>query len=593
MFSKLSYSQKRIVVCNEPRIIVKACPGSGKTYSVTARLARLLKCNRLSKHQGIAALSFTNTACDEIRKGLKENFGINDFGYPNYVGTIDSFVNNFIFLPYGHLVMNCNDRPEIVGTEFNKWYEFDASKRHSYSRKISDPNFYFDKVSFNMNNELLRLFPYQTYIFGKGDWDIQKKVNGEYKKVISDLIEVKKIHFKKGKAIQADANYFANKILKNYPLISNNLAKRFPILMIDEAQDTTEIQMSIIDTLDKSGVESIILVGDPNQAIFEWNTADAELFNEKYESKDWFKLKLIENRRCSSNICNALNCFFQDSMTSISQYKDYSKTPKIIGYNLDNSSILDIYCSFIDNCNELFISDENLAVVYRGRSFGELFFGFANENLYDENSPWESKFYYVRDIIHGKYLIEKGILKNGFKLIEKGYHKWKNGLPYISSNYLREEVNKFGYKKYRELLFTFLNELPDIYDKNLITWITEVKQKTGYDFKIKFSKGNIPIPSLFHSENSSHIPFYINTIHSVKGKSFDAVLLFLRKDSATKDYKNLINTKYKESDVQKNKKDKEEIRIVYVACSRPRKLLWIAVPYENVELWTSFLSRSN
>lgn len=268
-----------------------------------------------------------------------------------------------------------------------------------------------------------------------------------------------------GKAHQADANYFSEKILKRYPIISQNLVKRFPIIIIDEAQDTTEVQMSLINTLDKCGIESLMLIGDPDQAIFEWNTAEADLFNEKYESNDWFKLKLIENWRSSSNICNVLNCFFQGNMISISKYKNYQKHPEILGYNGDGDSILDIYCKFIDKCTELLISDENLAIVYRGRSFGEKVFGFIDENAYNEDSPWENKYYYVRDIIHGKYLIEKGILKDGFELIEKGYHKWKNGLPYVSYNYLKEEVNKLGYMEYRELIFKFLNELPLVHDK--------------------------------------------------------------------------------------------------------------------------------
>ena len=62
MLEKLSPSQREIVNCPDRRIVVKACPGSGKTFSVTARLAKLLCNNELNKHQGIAAISFTHTA---------------------------------------------------------------------------------------------------------------------------------------------------------------------------------------------------------------------------------------------------------------------------------------------------------------------------------------------------------------------------------------------------------------------------------------------------------------------------------------------------------------------------------------------------
>jgi DNA helicase II / ATP-dependent DNA helicase PcrA len=589
MFSKLSFSQKRIVVCQEPRIIVKACPGSGKTYSVTARLARLLQSNKLSEHQGIAVLSFTNNACDEIGTGLKENFGINNIGYPNFVGTIDSFVNNYIFLPFGHLEMHCTDRPEIVGTEYNKWFEYDAHKKNYDQTKIIDPDYFFDKVSFHDSSKKervpIRLIHASCFDFSWGN--ITNK-DGAYCKKIKDIISSKDKHFRLGKANQADANYFANRILMNYPLIPQSLARKFPIIIIDEAQDTTEIQMSIIDILDKNGVKCLMLIGDPDQAIFEWNTANAELFIEKWANPDWFQLELKENRRCSTNICNVLNNFFHGEMISVSKYKDYVKAPIILGHDSNNDSILSIYCKFIDKCTDLSIPEDNIAVVYRGNKFGETYFGIADRNTFNVDSPWVNKYYYVRDITYGKYLIEKGILKDGYKLIEKGYNKWESGLAYISSKYLKEKVNREGYKKYRGSIFNFLDELPEISEKDLNTWITEIKEKLGYDFKINSGKGNILISSLFHGHNDKDLPSYINTIHSVKGKSLDAILVFLKKDSATKDYKNLLNTNLK-----KDKKDMEEIRVVYVACSRPRKLLWIAVPNQDVELWKTFLQVQN
>ncbi|MDD2245722.1 MAG: UvrD-helicase domain-containing protein [Proteiniphilum sp.] len=79
MFERLSPTQREIVNCPDNRIVVKACPGSGKTFSVTARPARLLNNNELNKHQGISAISFTHTVCDEIRKGIQK-FGKTHFG---------------------------------------------------------------------------------------------------------------------------------------------------------------------------------------------------------------------------------------------------------------------------------------------------------------------------------------------------------------------------------------------------------------------------------------------------------------------------------------------------------------------------------
>ena len=159
---------------------------------------------------------FTNTACEVIQKELKETFGCRNIGYPSFIGTIDSFINTYIFLPYAHLEMRCNCRPEIVGTVYNKWFDYDSSQR-GYGGKIIDPNYFIDKVSFNLNGNPIPLVPAQEFNFS---WSKIRKTNGQYRKNITDIIDAKQTHFAQGKANQTDANYFAVKILNKYPAIA-------------------------------------------------------------------------------------------------------------------------------------------------------------------------------------------------------------------------------------------------------------------------------------------------------------------------------------------------------------------------------------
>lgn len=70
---QLSAQQQAVVDCTEPRIVVKACPGSGKTFSVAARMAKLLQENNLSRHQGIAALSLPTQHVRLYKKKLKRH----------------------------------------------------------------------------------------------------------------------------------------------------------------------------------------------------------------------------------------------------------------------------------------------------------------------------------------------------------------------------------------------------------------------------------------------------------------------------------------------------------------------------------------
>lgn len=595
MPSKLSIAQKRIVVCKSPKIIVKACPGSGKTFSVAARLARLLQSNDLGRHQGIAVLSFTNTACTEIKKKLKEEFGIKEeIGYPHFIGTIDSFINNFIFFPYGHLEMRCKGRPEIVGTQFNKWHEYDFSlTKYAIKNGISlvrerDPRYYFDKVSFDQKSNLLRLMPYQSYTFGKTDWDNHHKVDGSFKKCILDLMNMKKAIFREGKANQADANYIAYKTIKNKSTIGENLVERFPIIIIDEAQDSTEIQMSIIDFLIKYGLKNIMLIGDPDQAIFEWNTANPELFKKKWDDEEWHRLELKENYRSSTHICNLLNSFYGNTIVSKANDKECLEIPKLIGHNNSDKPIKDIQQQFYDECSRLGIPDDESAIVYRGRRFGENFFGLEQETSDNKESPWVKNNYYVRDIAHGKYLIEIGYFKAGIKLLEKGYLKRQLDKVTLSGKEIQEYKDEKGFRVFRKELFDFIEKLGIIKENTLKSW-QQVTKNNGVDLKIDPKRADLKIEKLFQYDETTNQDRYINTIHSVKGMSKDAILVFLNKDTASKNYSTILHPSYSEPDLDKRNKDHEEIRVVYVAVSRPRKILWIAVHSHDVVLWSDYL----
>ena len=109
---------------------------------------------------------------------------------------------------------------------------------------------------------------------------------------------------------------------------------------------------------------------------------------------------------------------------------------------------------------------------------------------------------------------------------------------------------------------------------------------------IVLSRSDVKVEKLFYYDEATNQDKYINTIHSVKGMSLDAILVFLNKDSASKNYSTILNPRYSEPNLEKRNKDYEEIRVVYVAFSRPRKLLWIAAPSDDVECWSEYLGLS-
>jgi superfamily I DNA/RNA helicase len=91
-------------------IDVQACPGSGKTTLIAAKLILLAKKWR-SQHRGICVLSHTNVAKDEIieriqRSKTKEAQAL--LSYPHFIGTIQEFVHRFLALPYIRSNSACN-----------------------------------------------------------------------------------------------------------------------------------------------------------------------------------------------------------------------------------------------------------------------------------------------------------------------------------------------------------------------------------------------------------------------------------------------------------------------------------------------------
>jgi len=582
----LSEKQQNIVDANG-KVVVKACPGSGKTYSVAARIADKLKKDNFT-HQGIAAISFTNTAWKEINEKLTSDFDISTpLPYPHFVGTLDSFFNHYVFLPYGHLVMKCSRRPEIVGKHCHNRIEWSNPRKYNGKNCIYiDPLEHFENVSFDKSGQLIPVSALSVFNFS---WMKQHKKDGTYIKKIQDILEVKNEYILKGYANQSDANYFTLQIFKKYPLIAENIASRFPVFIIDEAQDTNDIQMDIIDSLVRNGLNEIMLVGDPNQAIFEWNNANSQLFKDKYD--EWTKITLDENRRSSQNICDCSNFFIGENISiplEGGDIKAYSKIPEIIEVDYSNADVQDdIIQPFLDECCKADIELDKIAILYRSKSFQKY---FESEKIEFKDLPWETEAIYLRDIVQGKYLIDSGDIKQGFKLIEQGFLKAKKEQHHIKREDIQKIIDRIGYVKYKTLLFKFIDQLPNS-DKILKEWLIEASpifKKYKIEVNIKKTKWNVHLERLFATSNTSH-PYYYGTIHSAKGCTFDAVLLLLSDKAGQSNFSTLLEKEYGKL----TSGQKEEVRNVYVAITRPRKILNIAVPKKDIALWEAKLKISN
>lgn len=560
MYDSLTAKQREIVFDKAGKFVVRACPGSGKTYCVSARLSRLI--NSWDKnYQGIASLSFTNVAWQEIEKKYKEIFNTaSSINYPHFLGTIDGFINKYIFLPFGHLVLKCHQRPILVGEPHGIWT----------GRFFSDS--FFDNLTFNINGELYALNP---RLMPK-NWNNNAQITGAKNRLI-----------KAGYANQSDANYFAMKILEQYPQIAKSLAMRFPTIIVDEAQDTSEIQMKIIDLLIANGLNEVMLVGDPDQAIFEWNDARPDLLIEKFNA--WpDSIILNENRRSSQNICNythKVSSLAEASVSVNDEIKEFDFQPKVITYT--TATLPGIVTSFVQECVAKGIeeNEKNISILYRSK-------GLINEITGVAEIPFNAKVWsthnsYTKDFARGKFLYDQGEFKKGFKQIEKAIVKIYKDLSHCREEDIENIINEMGFINFRTAVFDFINLLPPT-NIAIGAWVTQANTNFAganieKELQIENAGKALTFQQLFLNENdkAAQFNYRLGTVHSAKGETFDATLLILKSKGIGQAYKTMLRNNVSIS-------DSEELRIAYVGMTRPRKILVLAVPDEgNKTAWES------
>lgn len=544
------------------RVILKSCPGSGKTYVVAKKMIKEIS-EWKYKNSGVALLSFTNVASEEAKNRIKELSNISVVCYPHFIGTIDSFISKYLYMPFGHLIMKCKDKPKLIQEESLNMDGFMKQKwkRECYSNCCSITNFYIDidGVMKDTNNKLS-----QCCVSGKKPCDTLKREM-----------------YTKGLGTYMDMTIVALKILKSYPEIGRLLANKFPTLIVDEAQDTSEYQMEIIDLLVSYGVGNIMLIGDPDQAIYEWRDADPSVFIKKYDDKNEWKAKLLnDNFRCSQNICNATKVF--SSLDSISRACGETSVcklkPTIYFYERNNNS-KEAIDYFLNKCkeNDIQISSENVAVLVRGRS------GLVGKDYSMINNLWQSEGASI--FSQAAYERDLGNLKRALKLVE-------NGLKYYyidsSRNFINiddEKIEKeIGLNVWKKVIFEVCKEMPSS-NTELNKWVNLIEEflekvSNKYelniqdDAKIKIKSRDNKLPDFkqqpiknFYIKSIKTEEYLNSTIHSVKGKTFDAVLLIISS-----------NGKLTANKLNKAEINSEEIRTGYVAMTRARQLLVVAFP---------------
>lgn len=568
------------------KVVLKACPGSGKTTIISYKLHTLLEGDyNEKKAEGIACLSFTNVAKDEINQKYIE-FSKKGLTYPNVVSTIDSFINTYITLPFYYLLKKGEyQRPTILDenqhlNEFwiNDLWTYDQVKRR--------------KVPKHQNKEgkyLINIYPPS---------DIQRDINGVYTfkgnipksenvdlNIFNDYAgTIKKWQFNHNVLTNYDSTKFALNILNDFPQVCKGLARRFGYIIVDEAQDTSEIQHAIFEKLIENGLCNIELIGDPYQSLYSWRDAKPKVFMDKYFDSNWLGLDLSDNWRSTQKIINIYSRLRKSTDENIlAKIKSEIEHPI---YILTFKPDMEIQA--LEKYNELCLCYKHNQVVTRGIKLSEKLSGVSeNKDIFWKNDL-------ASKIIDSIAYLEKGNMKLAIDTF-----RWS----IVNLVYFNEKLN---YKEKREKLKELKNDyhlnselnqlLIEFSDFNvtLAEWTLKTSErltvffalKKPFDFELKrgaFSSKHKKLMIDLFSDKKNKWDFPISTIHKVKGMTLDTTLLFLHKT------RNSISL----ADIVKPIGElTEKQTMIYVAMSRPRHLLAIAIE-ESIDINDVFKALGN
>lgn len=298
-----------------------ACAGSGKT-EVLGMKAAFEICRWKQRSSGIAVLTFTNEAANTIKQRVRL-FYPHDIRSVHYIGTFASFVHGYIAQKFGYeffqATSEMSDRSFSVIDKNTKIYDnawlnnykldFPIPPRMSpvyanqLSFRLSDSKWYI-YLGENTSTEISEYYNQPAVL--ENIEKIRKQQNKaylfKYDFFESKIIECKKKFWRDGFATFEDMNLIAKRCLKSDVIVSL-LAKKFPVIMVDECQDLSFVELEILGLLKNAG-SSIHYIGDLNQAIYSFKDAQPQYLMKQISEMGFKTMYLCGNFRSCQSIVN-------------------------------------------------------------------------------------------------------------------------------------------------------------------------------------------------------------------------------------------------------------------------------------------------
>ncbi|WP_342736917.1 ATP-dependent helicase [Bradyrhizobium sp. B117] len=551
--SDLSSDQSAIVDLPLGPTCVSACAGSGKTRTAVHRLYRMRQ--SLTDRCGIVALlSFSNVAVNTFRRdyfSLTRDEAIRARSSAVEIETVDGFLTANILRPHASKVMRCNRTPFLVGGSepFLKGFKVFCGVR---SHDIGN-------LSANLRNEVFE------FSCDEGYASIPIP-SANARKVIDKLGAV-------GAYTHSLGRYWAIRTLEQDTYLLRALARRYPHILIDEAQDIGPEHQFLLEMLIRSG-SKLSLIGDPHQAIYEFSGADGS-FLKLYGARGGVSPQSLTVNyrsvpiivRVANNLSGRSDAAERTPPSSMNgaYYIPYKKAEK--------DKLLAAYTSMLASAD---VDAEDAAIVCRSTNWVEEWSGggeaqgqgivrsFVEATIKrDKLGRFDEAFDKACRGIVGLLGQEHGDLVSILK----------RGVPRVTAVPLRRAIWSFVRDADRGLPSGKLlakSEWHPLLKARLLVLL----QRLEADFSLKLGDSigqklankallDAPIIELSDLATDQGKPVHVSTVHQVKGESIGAVMYVADRAQVRK----MLDGTHT-----------EDGRIGYVAVTRARNLFVLAVP---------------
>ncbi len=554
--------QQRAAATHPGDVFIQACPGAGKTRTVGVRLAWSSvhpgDFSDVTRRRRVAALSYTNVAVRAIADAAEAaGSGVSD---PDFLGTIHSFMLRYVVRPFGAQILGCDHSPMLVTDT--------SSRPIAVSFKEGWANREASVWDFHFRSDGSLVFAGQVWGSDLSSEQVVARVGAQ--------VEVEKLRLAaEGHISMSDALYWAQKVLE-VPEHAEAVVQRFDELIVDEVQDTAETQLRCLALLKQAGLRSLVLIGDPDQAIYGFAGVEAHHLAQAVTDLNLQTAPLTDNYRTSQLICYAAAHFRPDREPDSAVGVDRAEScqPELLVFTADDYQAA--VSAFKQRLTALNIVEEEAAVVCwhtktceavnssGGASFTGLMADFAE----------------LAAVTQQGYTVGRAVVSRiESELAAKAW-------PEVSL----EELNGDQRYELRTATFALAAGLPDL---GLIAreWCKQARAAVAVtlatlrrsDETITYRNNAPPgtadliVADLIAGRSAALVA---DTIHSVKGESHTATLVIARMDESFDHARDWLYG------------DGEERRVGYVAMTRAKRYLAVAVSSSaGAEVHEEFASR--